>query len=429
MSARSSRWQWIAAPSALAPPRWSGWALPTITRVAPPSASAAARTCGPSCRVAASKTATPSSSRIRKTLISAGGRRSRARCRPPPVRRAALACRHARCLPRPRTPVCQAAALCVAILHAVGDAKPRHADRRGPRPAGIARRSGPVAGAARRPRRPAGVLVRRSAADGPADPPCPPDGRVGRPALPLAAPADRRMDAHDAGPRDARRRDLRAQPHAQVQPALDGPLSQRGASLHAPLSQRARVQPLERAEHRHRPENSNPRRIATYYRTLRRLCPNCRVLGADVVDNSMLGSWMRAYLAAFPRGSRPRLWGLHNYVDVNSTSRWGTRTMLRLAPGEIWFTETGAVIARQKPSGGRPRPPQAHPHGLRARRRRDQARVHARAHEPADHPRLHLPLARGSGSSWDSALLSEAGTPRASFDVFAREARRAAGRR
>jgi len=61
---------------------------------------------------------------------------------------------------------------------------------------------------------------------------------------------------------------------------------------------------------------------------------------------------MSAYLAAFPRANRPRLWGLQNYVDVNSTSRWGTRTMLRLAPGEIWFTETGAVIARQKPRAG-----------------------------------------------------------------------------
>ena len=59
---------------------------------------------------------------------------------------------------------------------------------------------------------------------------------------------------------------------------------------------------------------------------------------------------MRAYLAVFPARSRPRLWGLHNYVDVNSTSRWGTETMLRLAPGRIWFTETGAIISRAKPT-------------------------------------------------------------------------------
>jgi len=177
-----------------------------------------------------------------------------------------------------------------------------------------------------------------------------------------------------------------------------------------------------------RPENSDPRRIATYYRTLRRLCPNCRVLGADVVDNSMLGSWMSAYLAVFPRASRPRLWGLHNYVDVNSTSRWGTRTMLRLAPGEIWFTETGAVIARQKPSEGRP--------DRRRLIRTGSARAAAATRRVFTLARMSPRITRvyiyhwraGSGSSWDSALLSEAGTPRASFDVFAREARRAAGR-
>ena len=98
-----------------------------------------------------------------------------------------------------------------------------------------------------------------------------------------------------------------------------------------------------------RPQNSDPRRIAAYYRALRSLCRACKVLGADVVDNSRLGSWMRAYLKVGP-GRAPKLWGLHNYVDVNSTSRWGTRTMLRLAPGVVWFTETGAIVSRAKPT-------------------------------------------------------------------------------
>jgi hypothetical protein len=53
------------------------------------------------------------------------------------------------------------------------------------------------------------------------------------------------------------------------------------------------------------------------------------------VDTSSLGRWMRAYLREFEPGRRPMLWGLHNYVDVNSSSSWGTQTMRRLAPGEI----------------------------------------------------------------------------------------------
>ena len=58
---------------------------------------------------------------------------------------------------------------------------------------------------------------------------------------------------------------------------------------------------------------------------------------------------MKLYIAQFPAGRAPKLWGLHNYVDVNSISRWGTTVMLRRAPGEIWFTETGAIISRRKP--------------------------------------------------------------------------------
>jgi len=47
------------------------------------------------------------------------------------------------------------------------------------------------------------------------------------------------------------------------------------------------------------PRNHDPRRIAAYYRVLRSSCPRCRVLGADLVDNSSLGHWMRAYLRQF----------------------------------------------------------------------------------------------------------------------------------
>ncbi|MEJ7797077.1 MAG: hypothetical protein WKF42_01165 [Solirubrobacteraceae bacterium] len=176
-----------------------------------------------------------------------------------------------------------------------------------------------------------------------------------------------------------------------------------------------------------RPANSDPRRIATYYRTLRALCPRCRVLGADVVDNSSLDSWMRDYLRAFAPGRRPRLWGLHNYVDVNSTSRWGTRTMLRLAPGEIWFTETGAVIRRKKPSAGRPDRRKLIRTGA-SRAVAATKRVFTLAAMSRRITRVYIYHWRaGERASWDSALLSQNGTPRASFDVFAREARLAAG--
>jgi hypothetical protein len=176
------------------------------------------------------------------------------------------------------------------------------------------------------------------------------------------------------------------------------------------------------------PQNYDPRRIAAYYRTLRSLCPSCKVLGADVVDNSRLERWMRAYLKVFQGGVAPALWGLHNYVDVNSTSRWGTRTMLRLAPGLIWFTETGAIISRAKPTkteGGDRRLL------IRTGPRRAVAatkRVFTLARMSPRITRVYIYHWRADRStSWDSALVTARGTLRPSFDVFAAEARRAVG--
>ena len=172
--------------------------------------------------------------------------------------------------------------------------------------------------------------------------------------------------------------------------------------------------------------NNNPRRIATYYRTLRGLCPRCKVLGADVVDSSTLAKWMREYLAAFAPGTRPRLWGLHNYVDVNSNSRLGTQTMLRLAPGQIWFTETGAIFKRRTTVAVKP--------GVFDRRTlmrvgasRSVAatkRVFTLARSSRRISRVYVYHWRaGSDTAWDSALLAENGTPRAALDTFAQQAK------
>lgn len=172
------------------------------------------------------------------------------------------------------------------------------------------------------------------------------------------------------------------------------------------------------------PRNADPRRIATYYRTLRSLCRRCTVLGADVVDNSSLATWMREYLRAFGGGSLPRVWGLHNYVDVNSASSWGTNTMLRLAPGRIWFTETGAIVGRKKPSKGKPDRRKLIRTG---RRRAPKAtrRMFRLAAKSSRIERVYVYHWRASRStSWDSALVTEKGTLRPSFEVFAREARR-----
>jgi hypothetical protein len=173
------------------------------------------------------------------------------------------------------------------------------------------------------------------------------------------------------------------------------------------------------------PANSDPGRIASYYDALRSTCPACTVLGADVVDTSNLERWMRAYLRAFAPGRQPRRWGLHNYVDANSRSSWGTRTMLRVAPGEIWFNEVGAFVRRPTPSART----RADRRGLiRVGKRRSAAsmrRVFELARLSSRIKRVYVYHWRARRRVvWDSALLSPRGTPRPSFAVFAAHARR-----
>ncbi len=177
-----------------------------------------------------------------------------------------------------------------------------------------------------------------------------------------------------------------------------------------------------------RPANADPRRISTYYRVLRSLCPRCTVLGAEVVDNSRMATWMRKYLRLFTPGRTPRVWGLHNYVDVNSTSRWGTQTMLRLAPGQLWFTETGAIVHRRKPTAARKLEWRINIRTGERYAARATKRVFSLARSDPRVTRVYVYhwRAGGENTDWDSALLTAGGRPRPSFAVFARQAMLAA---
>lgn len=175
------------------------------------------------------------------------------------------------------------------------------------------------------------------------------------------------------------------------------------------------------------PANYDTAKIASYYRVLRRMCPTCKVLGADVVDTSSLERWIRAYLREFPRDQRPKLWGLHNYVDVNSESSWGTQTMRKFAPGEIWFTETGAIVRRAPPTQtGRPDRRLLIRVGGGSRAVQATKRVFSLAETSPRITRIYIYHWKATrAGSWDSAFVAPDGTLRASFNVFAEEAQRA----
>lgn len=83
---------------------------------------------------------------------------------------------------------------------------------------------------------------------------------------------------------------------------------------------------------------------------IRQKCRSCTVVAADVLDSNNMERWLRVF-KRHARG-KPRLWGLHNYSDVNRFRRRGyTARMLRAVRGKIWLTETGGVVKFETTSG------------------------------------------------------------------------------
>jgi hypothetical protein len=96
--------------------------------------------------------------------------------------------------------------------------------------------------------------------------------------------------------------------------------------------------------HISQPTFERPRLAVRYYRVLRRESHrrHFRAMAADLLDTSNVRRYLRAFLRRAP--GRPRLWGLHNYQDVNRGTYADTRGMLGIAPGEVWLTETGGIV-------------------------------------------------------------------------------------
>jgi hypothetical protein len=65
-------------------------------------------------------------------------------------------------------------------------------------------------------------------------------------------------------------------------------------------------------------------------------------MAADVLDQSNVTGWLRKFLH-YSHG-RGRIWGLHNYKDVNRKQSKGLTNVLKTVPGQLWLTETGGIV-------------------------------------------------------------------------------------
>jgi hypothetical protein len=94
--------------------------------------------------------------------------------------------------------------------------------------------------------------------------------------------------------------------------------------------------------------NKQPTTVAKWWLAMRKACPSCTILGADLLDRSNVGTWAKRFVKAAKR--TPKVWGLHNYVDANRGSTKGTKALVKAVKGDIWFTETGGVVSRNNAS-------------------------------------------------------------------------------
>lgn len=102
------------------------------------------------------------------------------------------------------------------------------------------------------------------------------------------------------------------------------------------------------------PTCRHPALVAAYYRQMVRICPHCRVLGAELLDISNMVRWVRAFQRALHRYPR---WGLHDYLGANRLESASTRALLKATRGEIWLTEVGGLVKRSKRGHGFPESP------------------------------------------------------------------------
>jgi hypothetical protein len=175
--------------------------------------------------------------------------------------------------------------------------------------------------------------------------------------------------------------------------------------------------------HKSQPTFKSPRKAAGYYNVLRKLARRGRfkVMAADMLDTPN----MSRYLASFKRFAKgsPRLWGLHNYGDVNRRRSSYTKTMLRSVPGEVWLTETGGIVKLLPSFKRSTKRAAARTKGMfRLVNRYDTRRRGMRS--KITRLFVYTWFGETSRARFDAGLVNPDGSPRKAFSVFRKQARR-----
>jgi hypothetical protein len=96
------------------------------------------------------------------------------------------------------------------------------------------------------------------------------------------------------------------------------------------------------------PTCHRPGLVAAYYREMRRSCRGCNILGAELLDEPNMVTWVRRFQGSLH--GEPSIWGLHNYIGANRFQTASTLALLKATHAQIWFTETAGLVARHNHS-------------------------------------------------------------------------------
>jgi hypothetical protein len=108
-------------------------------------------------------------------------------------------------------------------------------------------------------------------------------------------------------------------------------------------------QPWNEANHQSQPTGRNPKAAAEYYNAMKAECRTCTVVALDLLDSTNMVKYAKSFLL-YAKG-KPRLWGLHNYSDVNRFTSKGTKALLRTVRGDVWITESGGLVSFETKTG------------------------------------------------------------------------------
>lgn len=174
------------------------------------------------------------------------------------------------------------------------------------------------------------------------------------------------------------------------------------------------ISPWNEANHITQPTFRNPKRAAEYFNATKAACKGCRIVAADVLDQTNMLPWLKVFKM---HAKGPKIWGLHSYADSNKSIPWpksATKKLLDAVKGKIWLTEVGGLVAFKN--------------NFAYNEKRAAKAVRKTLQISTKSPRIErtylycwygaVQPANVPPYLWDSGLVSAAGEPRPGLDVL-----------